>query len=85
MLQSARKYLHFFGEPYPPPPQPSPPPGQVPTGLNKPSKGLYRLAKASLALLWLAKLCMEDDLNSFCTWKTTSIYFVNGRRPQFIL
>jgi hypothetical protein len=25
---------------------------------------------------------MEDDLNLFCKWKTTSIYFVNERRPQ---
>ena len=25
---------------------------------------------------------MEDDLNLFCKWKTTSIFF-NGRRPQF--
>jgi hypothetical protein len=26
---------------------------------------------------------MEDNLNLFCKWKTTSIYFVNGRQPQF--
>ena len=37
---------------------------------------------------------MEDDLNLFGKWKTTSIYFLmeddlnlfsNGRQPQFIL
>ena len=27
---------------------------------------------------------MEEDLNLFCKKKTTSIYFVNGRRPQYI-
>jgi hypothetical protein len=26
---------------------------------------------------------MEDDLNLFYKWKTTSIYFVNGRPPKF--
>jgi hypothetical protein len=26
---------------------------------------------------------MADDLNLFCKWKTTSIYFVIGRQHQF--
>jgi hypothetical protein len=27
---------------------------------------------------------MEDDLNFWAKWKTTSIFGQNGRRPQFL-